>query len=240
MSRAAVGLAMVWLLACSSLAQDNRDYPPYKESILRSLGISNVGLYDYLPFEDWMAQAPTPPAGTVAERKTVFYRAWATLWMNTLPAEGAWTHPIVCPGSRFFCGTWLWDTGFHVLGLAYGGPKARQLALWQIEIVLNGQHKSGKLPRETWKAGAQFLGEGVQAPGILTLAAHFRRARPNAHEPRKVLSPAGPARCISTWLCDRKRMWRPIDQDRDAPAKRQADRIKNGENYGRIDPVMPG
>jgi hypothetical protein len=86
---------MVWILTCSSLAQENRDYLPYKESILRNLGISNVGLYAYLPFEEWMAQAPTPPAGTVAERKAVFYRAWATLWMNTLPAEGAWTHPII-------------------------------------------------------------------------------------------------------------------------------------------------
>jgi putative isomerase len=167
----AVFLALL-VLGGASLAQDNHLYPPYQESILRNLGISNVGLYSYLPFDEWMTQAPVPPVETVAERKGVFYRAWATFWMNTLPAEGAWKHPIICPGSRFFYGIWLWDSGFHVLGLQYGGPKARQLALWQLEIVLNGQHDSGKLPRETWKSGAQFFGEGVQAPGILTLAAN--------------------------------------------------------------------
>jgi len=169
--------AWMWLMAGllisgNVLAQKPRGFAPYRESVLRSLAIDNVGRYAFLPFDDWMTQAPELPPETPGERQAVFYRAWATFWMNTLPAEGSWTHPIICPGSRFFYGTWLWDTGFHVLGLQYGGPKARQLALWQIQIVLNGQHESGKLPRETWKSGAQFFGEGIQAPGILTLAAN--------------------------------------------------------------------
>jgi hypothetical protein len=176
MSRSPRTLALHLLFVSLSLlpvvAEENQQFAPYKESVVRNLGINNVGLYAYLPFDDWMAQAPALPSGSIPERRAIFYRAWATFWMNTLPAEGAWLHPIICPGSRFFYGIWLWDTGFHVLGLQYGGPKARRLALWQIETVLSGQHESGKLPRETWKTGAQFIFEGVQAPGILTLAAN--------------------------------------------------------------------
>jgi putative isomerase len=59
------------------------------------------------------------------------------------------------------------------MGLSHGGPKARQLALWQIEVMLGGQHETGKIPREVWRDGPQFLGQyGIQAPGLLTMCAN--------------------------------------------------------------------
>jgi glycogen debranching enzyme len=100
-------------------------------------------------------------------------RAWSTLWADIQPAEGAWIRPIISPGASYLRGIWLWDSGFHVLGLLHGGPKARQLALWQIEVMLSGQHRTGRLPREIHRDGPKFIGEyGIQAPGILTMASN--------------------------------------------------------------------
>ena len=140
--------------------------------IIEALRIADPQRNPYLDLQGWMAEMPALPAGLSAERAAAFRRAWATFWIDTRPAEGAWTRPVIVPGEKFFYGIWLWDAAFHVLGLKYGGAQARQLALWQIEVVLNGQHESGKLPRETWPKGAQFFGEGIQAPGIMTLAAN--------------------------------------------------------------------
>ena len=102
-----------------------------------------------------------------AERRAAFARAWATLWIDTQPAGGAWPHPIISPGTYYMRGIWIWDTGFHVLGLLHGGPKARQLAMWQIDVMLSGQHPTGKIPREIHRDGPKFLGEfGIRLRGF--------------------------------------------------------------------------
>jgi glycogen debranching enzyme len=119
-----------------------------------------------------MAQAPTPRVTTPAQRDA-FYRAWATLWIDTQPAGGAWVHPVITPGNAYRYGVWLWDSGFHALGLSNGGLKARQLARWQIDEMLSGAVRSGPIPRTILRGGPSFTGAlGVQAPGILTLAAN--------------------------------------------------------------------
>jgi glycogen debranching enzyme len=139
-------------------------------TIGRDLRILQPKRDPYVTLPAWLAETPRPPAAS-ASRMTEIGRAWATLWADIQPADGAWTHPIISPGAHYLRGIWLWDTGFHVLGLLHGGPKARQLALWQIEVMLSGQHPTGRLPREIHRDGPKFIGEyGIQAPGILTLA----------------------------------------------------------------------
>lgn len=148
---------------------------PYdKSAIIRDLNIGDPDRNPYLTLDEWLAQAPKPPKGLSDERKAAFYRAWTTLWINTQPAGGKWwTHPIICPGDGYTHGIWIWDSAFHIVGLAHGGPKARRLALWQIEVMLGGQHETGKVPREIWRDGPQFLGQyGIQAPGLLTMCSN--------------------------------------------------------------------
>jgi len=87
---------MASLLICGNVvAQKPQSFDRYRDSVLRNLSIDTVGRYAFLPFDDWMAQCPALPVETPGERRPVFYRAWATFWMNTLPAEGAWIHPII-------------------------------------------------------------------------------------------------------------------------------------------------
>jgi putative isomerase len=143
-----------------------------RDAIVRELQIADPARNPYVTLDQWLAEAPKLGSGS-AGRKAAFARAWATLWIDTQPAGGAWIHPIISPGANYMRGIWIWDTGFHVLGLLHGGPKARQLAIWQIEVMLSGQHPSGKIPREVHRDGPKFLGDfGIQAPGILTLAAN--------------------------------------------------------------------
>lgn len=144
-----------------------------KAAMIRELAIHDPKSNPYLTLDEWLHEAPTPPRSLSKERKDAFYRAWTTLWLNTQPAEGAWIKPIISPGQRYMNGIWLWDAAFHVLGLAHGGHKARQLGLWQIEVMLSGQQASGKIPREIWKKGPRSFGKhGIQPPGILTLASN--------------------------------------------------------------------
>ena len=145
-----------------------------KAAIIRDLNIEDPNRNPYLTLDEWLAEAPKPPKGLSDERRAAFYRAWVALWISTQPAGGEWwTKPIICPGDRYKRGIWLWDSAFQVLGLAHGGPKARRLGLWQIEVMLSGQHESGKIPREIWRDGPKFVGQyGIQAPGLLTLAAN--------------------------------------------------------------------
>ena len=145
-----------------------------KAALIRDLNIKDPDRNPYLTLDEWLQEAPKPPEGLSPRRTSAFYRAWVTLWINTQPAGGKWwTHPIICPGDNYKHGIWIWDSAFHIMGLLHGGSKARRLALWQIEVMLGGQHETGKIPREIWRDGPQFLGQyGVQAPGLLTLAAN--------------------------------------------------------------------
>ena len=144
-----------------------------KSALIRELNIKDADRNPYVTLDEWLKEAPIPPKGLSRERRNAFYRAWVTLWINIQPAQGAWGKPIICPGDNYTRGIWIWDTAYHVLGLVHGGPKARKLGLWQIEVMLSGQHESGKLPREIWKDGPQFFGQyGIQAPGLLTLASN--------------------------------------------------------------------
>lgn len=158
----------------SSLGGEPAHPLPYdKSALIRELAISDPGRNPYLTLDDWLREAPLLPPGLSSERKDAFYRAWTTLWINTQSAEGAWIKPIISPGQRYMRGIWLWDAAFHVFGLAHGGPKARRLGLWQIEVMLSGQEASGKIPREIWQKGPRSFGKhGIQPPGILTLAAN--------------------------------------------------------------------
>jgi putative isomerase len=141
--------------------------------LIKQLHINDPDRNPYLPLGEWLAEGPEPPAGLSPERREAFYRAWTTLWINTQPAEGAWIRPIISPGAHYMRGIWLWDAAFHILGLAHGGPKARKLGLWQVEVMLSGQQESGKIAREIWKTGPRSFGRhGIQAPGIMTLAAN--------------------------------------------------------------------
>ena len=144
------------------------------DAVIHSLRIEKPGAKPYLTLREWMDESPPLREGIPPDRRAALLRAWATLWLNTQPAEGPWwIHPIISPGEQYLRGIWIWDTAYHVLGLAYGGPKARQLALWQIEVMLHGQHESGKLPREIWKDGPQYVGRhGIQSPGMMTMAAN--------------------------------------------------------------------
>lgn len=141
--------------------------------IAHDLEIADVNRNPYLNLQDWMAEAPDAPASLSPDLTEAYYRSWATLWVNLQPPRGAWTHPIISPGANYMQGVWLWDSGFHILGLRHGHAKARQLALWQIEVMLSGQASDGRIPREVHTEGPLFLGtHGIQAPGILTLAAN--------------------------------------------------------------------
>jgi glycogen debranching enzyme len=143
-----------------------------RPAIVRDLQIADPGRNPYLTLDEWLDDAPEPRLADPARRRAA-YRAWATFWVDTQPPGGAWPRPIISPGASYMRGIWLWDTGFHVLGLLHGGPKARRLAAWQIEVMLSGQDPSGKIPREIHRDGPKFLGDfGIQAPGILTLAAN--------------------------------------------------------------------
>ena len=170
-------LAIICACNCGNLwaAGEENTSPLFdKAAIIRDLEIKDPARNPYVTLDEWLAEAPTPPKGLSDERRAAFYRAWTTLWINTEPAGGKWwTHPIICPGHNYRHGIWIWDSAFHIMGLLHGGPKARQLALWQIEVMLGGQHETGKVPREIWRDGPQFLGDyGVQAPGLLTMAAN--------------------------------------------------------------------
>lgn len=161
----------------------------HKPGLIQQLHIDEPDRDPYLSLDAWLAEAPELPQGVSAEREAAFYRAWTTLWINTQPPEGAWIRPIISPGHRYMRGIWLWDAGFHILGLVHGGPKARQLGLWQIEVMLSGQEASGKIPREIWKQGPRSFGRhGIQSPGILTLAANrLLEAAKGDHERAAVL-----------------------------------------------------
>lgn len=144
------------------------------DAVIRDLHIQKPDANPYLTLRDWMSEIPPLPNGVPAEHRMMMQRAWATLWLDTQPAEGPWwIHPIICPGDLYRRGIWIWDTAYHVLGLAHGGPKARHLALWQIDVMLHGQHDSGKIPREIWRDGPQYVGRhGIQSPGVMTMAAN--------------------------------------------------------------------
>lgn len=161
--------------ACAASLAGPQDKPLYdKAAIIHDLNIKDPARNPYVTLDEWLQQAPKPPKGLSPERTAAFYRAWTTLWINTQPAGGKWwTHAIIAPGDNYTHGIWIWDSAFHILGLQHGGPKARQLALWQIEVMLGGQHPTGKIPREVWRDGPQFLGQyGIQAPGLLTMCAN--------------------------------------------------------------------
>jgi putative isomerase len=88
---------------------------------------------------------------------------------------------VVTPGAAYLYGIFIWDTGFHVLGLLHGGPKARQLAVWGIAAMLAAQDGSGRVIRVLRRDGPWDVPElGTQAPGILTYAANrlYETARP--------------------------------------------------------------
>lgn len=112
----------------------------------------------------WLAQAP-PPATEDGARRVAYWRNWYWFWHNAEAAEGRWRYEIVPPSKhQYGRGIWLWDTGFHMLGLLTGGPEARELAKRQM-LVLCENEVEGHLPREVWVDQAN---PQTQAPGILT------------------------------------------------------------------------
>jgi putative isomerase len=164
-----MGMSVLFLMSlCTQAAGSEPDRP----AVVRELRIENPERNPYVTLDEWLTEIPRLRS-LDPKLRAVLVRAWATLWVNTQPKGGSWIQPIISPGASYMRGIWIWDSGFHVLGLLHGGPKARQLALWQIEVMLSGQHQSGKIPREIHRDGPKFLGEfGIQAPGILTLAAN--------------------------------------------------------------------
>jgi putative isomerase len=178
-AKASENMFMKWQLACVVLAAmagwcSAAETVADVDAVIRDLRIKAPDAKPYVTLREWIREMPSLPDDVPAEHRAIVLRAWATLWLNTQPAEGAWwIHPIISPGEQYMRGIWIWDTAYHVLGLAYGGPKARQLALWQIEVMLHGQHESGKFPREIWKQGPQYVGRhGIQSPGMMTMAAN--------------------------------------------------------------------
>lgn len=176
-----VGLLCAAATACVFLVQTARadDNPRAadrlfdRDSIAQRLHIGDLTRNPYVTLDEWLDESPKAPEGLCRQRRDAFYRAWATLWINTQPAQGAWSKPVISPGDRYSRGIWLWDAAFHTLGLLHGGRKARQLGLWQIEVMLSHQEASGKIPREVWTSGPRSYGRhGIQAPGILTVAAN--------------------------------------------------------------------
>src|SRR5271156_20795 len=83
-----------------------------RAAIVRELGIVDRERTPSRPRDRWLAEMPALRAGS-AERRAAFARAWATLWVDTQPAGGAWPHPIISPGTYYMRGIWIWDTGFH-------------------------------------------------------------------------------------------------------------------------------
>src|SRR5262249_29984128 len=89
--------------------------PPYNlPALIAQLHIAHPEASPFLSLSRWMSEAPTPRVASKAQRDA-FYRAWATLWIDTQPAGGAWIHPVVTPGNMYRQGVWLWDAGFHAL-----------------------------------------------------------------------------------------------------------------------------
>ncbi len=164
-------------------------------SIIRDLGIERN---PYVTLGEWMSETPQVP-GASAQRQLEIAHAWATLWVDILPANGhGWTHPIISPGESYRAGIWLWDSGFHVLGLLHGGPKARQLAIWQVEVILSNQWPSGKVPSLIVAGGGINPNPddhpsdyyGIQYPGILPFAVNRLYDTVQSDEERKSLGKA--------------------------------------------------
>ncbi len=158
---AALGFAIP---ICSCISQSTWASAPAsplydRSALIQQLHIKDPDHHPYATLDEWLKEAPTPPSGISRERRDAFYRAWVTLWINIQPAQGAWTKPIICPGDNYVRGIWEWDSAFHIFALAHGGPKARRLGLWQIQVMLSGQDQSGKIPREIWQDGPKFFGE---------------------------------------------------------------------------------
>jgi putative isomerase len=140
--------------------------------IARELNITDVTRDPYMTLSQWMAQAPTAPP-IPPGKEAALERAWATLWVDTEPAGGAWWKPVVTPGDVYNHGIWVWDSAFTALGLSHGGPAARQLALWEIDVMTSSENAQGLIPRELTRNGPLLLGQyGIQTPGILPLAAN--------------------------------------------------------------------
>ncbi len=113
--------------------------------------------------ESWLAECPW------AKSSRGVARAWYLLWNNALGPEGLWDSPVISPSRcSYGRGVWLWDSGFHALALAAGGPRAAALGKSQVLALLRRAGPDGRVPREVW---AGMVHPGVQPPGILAWAA---------------------------------------------------------------------
>ncbi len=75
------------------------------------------------------------------------------LWANTVPAEGALTHPSVYMSKNHMINIWSWDNAFSAIGLA--GIDS-DLAFSQFAAIFDWQDDSGLLPDFVHDAGASF------------------------------------------------------------------------------------
>ncbi|WP_108819305.1 amylo-alpha-1,6-glucosidase [Pseudovibrio sp. Alg231-02] len=75
------------------------------------------------------------------------------LWANTVPAEGALTHPSTYMSKNHMINIWSWDNAFSAIGLAGIDP---DLAFSQFAAIFDWQDDSGLLPDFVHDAGASF------------------------------------------------------------------------------------
>ncbi|QUS56312.1 amylo-alpha-1,6-glucosidase [Pseudovibrio brasiliensis] len=75
------------------------------------------------------------------------------LWANTVPAEGALTHPATYMSKNHMINIWSWDNAFSAIGLAGIDP---ELAFSQFAAIYEWQDESGLLPDFVHDAGASF------------------------------------------------------------------------------------
>ncbi len=115
----------------------------------------------------WFDEMPRLEEVLPAWRKEARF-CWYWLWFDTMSPKGRWIRPGITPSRIVYGrGVWLWDSAFHVFGLAHGGPGACALGADQIPILTENM-VDGHLPREVW---VDTPGHDLQAPGILTQAA---------------------------------------------------------------------
>lgn len=182
MFRALISSLVLLLMSCAPIAAQvpgfsewfeppPEDFAIEKQAIKKLLGEDYREHPNWISLDEWLKQLSVP---RIRDRDLLlyYYKCWYELWLNTQLPQQYWTAPIICPSTTTYSrGIWLWDTGFQVMGLVSGKEKAIELAKNQIRVMVENQHSDGRIPREVWADGPRFFGMGVQAPGILSLAA---------------------------------------------------------------------
>jgi Mannosylglycerate hydrolase MGH1-like glycoside hydrolase domain len=115
--------------------------------------------------DQWLAGAPD--AEKIATDPT-YAMSWYLFWANAAAPQGNWPNEAIVPSKRhYFRGIWLWDSAFHAIALAGGGPEAQALGRAQIDNFLQQPLDEGYLPREIW---VESINPGIQPPAVMTWA----------------------------------------------------------------------